>query len=35
VALGEPPVPYRTFIGFSLDELLEEDDVAPDPPQYE
>jgi hypothetical protein len=35
VALGEPPVPYRTFIGFSLDELLEEDDVVPDPPQYE
>lgn len=35
VALGEPPVPYRTFTGFSLDELLEEDDVVPDPPQYE
>jgi hypothetical protein len=35
VALGEPPVPYRTFIGFSLDELLEEEDVVPDPPQYE
>jgi hypothetical protein len=35
VALGEPPVPYRTFIGFSLDELLEEDDVVPDPPRYE
>jgi len=35
VALGEPPVPYRTFAGFSLDELLEENDVVPDPPQYE
>jgi len=35
VALGEPPVPYRTFTGFSLDELLEENDVVPDPPQYE
>jgi hypothetical protein len=35
VALGEPPVPYRTFTGFSLDELLEEDDVIPNPPQYE
>lgn len=35
VALGEPPVPYRTFVGFSLDELLEEGDVVPDPPYYE
>jgi hypothetical protein len=33
-ALGEPPVPYRTFTGFSLDELLEKNDVVPDPPQY-
>jgi hypothetical protein len=35
VALGEPPVPYRTFEGFSLDELLEGDNVVPDPPRYE
>jgi hypothetical protein len=35
VALGEPPVPYRTFEGFSLDELLEGDDVVLDPPRFE
>ena len=35
LALGEPPVPFRTFVGFSLDELLEGDNVVPDPPQYE
>ena len=36
VALGEPPVPQRTFVGFSLDALLAGDGLGEtDPLQYE
>jgi predicted choloylglycine hydrolase len=36
VAMGEQPVPPRSFVGFSLDELFEEPNAAPpDPGQIE
>lgn len=36
LAAGEPPVPSKTYVGFSLDKLLEDtNDFAPDPSVYE
>jgi hypothetical protein len=36
LAAGEPPVPIRRFVGFSLDKLLEDtEDLAPDPAVYD
>jgi acyl-CoA:6-aminopenicillanic acid acyl transferase len=36
VSMGEQPIPPATFVGFSLDELLEKKDaMPPDPLEYE
>ena len=36
VAMGEPPVPQRTFVGFDIDELLKGPGAQPpDPPVFE
>jgi hypothetical protein len=33
-ALGDPPVPQRAFLGFSLDELFEESEQPAEPERY-